>query len=183
MPMASTCSSTPSRSKIGKLCGSSDSPMWKRGWCSFSSKVTRQPFSASKAEIVEPAGPPPTTRTSHSFMGVLRARANVQLQWLLGDPQGRTFSLLSRSLMDDSCRPFPIYVYVVSDGAVVQTLDRLRLHLPAIRDLLLRAEEVVRSAGSSTSTNASPPMNFSPSIRSGHFASGWLSSSNRSSNE
>src|SRR5438094_2523490 len=51
---------------MGRLCGSSDSPMWKRGWCSFSSRVTRQPFSASKAEMVEPAGPPPTTRTSHS---------------------------------------------------------------------------------------------------------------------
>ena len=40
--------------------------MWKRGWCSFSSKVTRQPFSASRVAMVEPAGPPPTTRTSHS---------------------------------------------------------------------------------------------------------------------
>lgn len=39
--------------------------MWNRGWWSFSSSVTRQPRSASRLEMVEPAGPPPMTRTSH----------------------------------------------------------------------------------------------------------------------
>src|SRR2546430_11813411 len=51
---------------------------------------------------------------------------------------------LSHILMNDSCRPFPIDAYVVSAGAVVHTLNRFRPHFPATRDLLLRAEEVVR---------------------------------------
>jgi hypothetical protein len=38
----------------------------KRGWCAFSMTTTSRPALASKAAIVEPAGPPPTTRTSHS---------------------------------------------------------------------------------------------------------------------
>ena len=37
MPMARTCSATPKRSNSGRLAGSSDSPMWKRGWRAFSS--------------------------------------------------------------------------------------------------------------------------------------------------
>src|SRR5690348_3984980 len=48
------------------LAGSSDSPMWKRGWRAFSSIVTRQPRCASSVEIVDPPGPPPTTTTSQS---------------------------------------------------------------------------------------------------------------------
>jgi hypothetical protein len=41
--------------------------MWKRGWWSFSRTSTCQPFSASKAATVEPAGPPPMTVTSQRF--------------------------------------------------------------------------------------------------------------------
>src|SRR2546426_12605797 len=47
-------------------------------------------------------------------------------------------------LMNESCRPFPVDAYVVSAGAVVHTLNRFGPHLPATRDLFLRAEEVVR---------------------------------------
>src|SRR5690349_6773850 len=46
------------------LKGSSDSPMWKRGWRDFSSSTTSRPRMASSAAIVEPAGPPPITSTS-----------------------------------------------------------------------------------------------------------------------
>src|SRR5258706_921531 len=46
--------------------GSRDSPMWKRGWRSFSAITTFQPRSASSAAIVEPPGPPPSTKTSQS---------------------------------------------------------------------------------------------------------------------
>ena len=44
--------------------GSSDSPMWKRGCRAFSSSVTCRPARASSVAAVEPAGPPPITRTS-----------------------------------------------------------------------------------------------------------------------
>src|SRR2546425_421510 len=47
-------------------------------------------------------------------------------------------------LMNKSCRPFPVDAYVVSAGAVVHTLNRFGPHLPATRDLFLRAEEIVR---------------------------------------
>ena len=66
MPMRSTSSRTPSRSNRATLAGSSDSPMWKRGWRPFSARITSRPRSASRAAMVEPAGPPPTTRTSQS---------------------------------------------------------------------------------------------------------------------
>src|SRR6267143_4422597 len=56
----------------------------------------------------------------------------------------RLDGLLSHILMNESCRPFPIDAYVVSAGAVVHTLNRFRPHLPATRDPLLRAEEIVR---------------------------------------
>src|SRR2546427_9838888 len=49
-------------------------------------------------------------------------------------------------LMNESCRPFPVDAYVVSAGAVVHTLNRFGPHLPATRDLFLRAEEIVRFA-------------------------------------
>src|SRR5690348_7633035 len=51
------------------LSGSSDSPMWKRGWCSFSSSTTFQRFCARNAEMVDPPGPPPITSTSHWYSG------------------------------------------------------------------------------------------------------------------
>ena len=47
--------------------GSSDSPMWKRGWRSFSSISTFQPRRASRVAAVLPAGPPPMTRMSVSM--------------------------------------------------------------------------------------------------------------------
>ena len=64
MPMASICLRTPSRSNSAMFAGSSDSPMWKRGWRAFSSSTTSRPWRASSAAMVEPAGPPPTTSTS-----------------------------------------------------------------------------------------------------------------------
>ena len=39
---------------IGRLHGSSDSPMWKRGWRSFSSWITRRPRRCSSAAVVDP---------------------------------------------------------------------------------------------------------------------------------
>src|SRR6476619_7134940 len=65
--MSRTCSYTPRRSRIGTFIGSSDSPMWKRGWRAFSSSSTRWPRRARSAAAVEPAGPPPTTSTSVSM--------------------------------------------------------------------------------------------------------------------
>src|SRR5690606_17796838 len=64
MPIASTFSNAPRRLRIGMFIGSSDSPMWKRGWRSFSSCVTRHPLRASSVAMVLPAGPPPITSTS-----------------------------------------------------------------------------------------------------------------------
>ncbi len=52
---------------IGMFIGRSDSPMWKRGCRSRSTSVTFRPLRASSAAAVEPAGPPPTTRTSLSI--------------------------------------------------------------------------------------------------------------------
>jgi hypothetical protein len=72
MPILSTCSRTPSLSNNSTLPGSSDSPMWKRGWCSFSSSTTRRPWRASSVAMVEPAGPPPMTSTSHSCVASMR---------------------------------------------------------------------------------------------------------------
>src|ERR1700723_320286 len=60
---------TPSRSSSGRLCGSNDSPMWKRGCLSFSMSTTRRPRSARRAATLDPAGPPPMTRTSQSGTG------------------------------------------------------------------------------------------------------------------
>ena len=54
----------PSFSNSSTLSGSSDSPMWNRGWRSFSTTTTSRPRSASRVAMVEPAGPPPTTNTS-----------------------------------------------------------------------------------------------------------------------
>src|ERR1700676_1569846 len=64
MPIARTCSLTPSCSSSGRLAGSSDSPIWKRGWRSFSISVTWWPRRDSRVATVEPAGPPPITSTS-----------------------------------------------------------------------------------------------------------------------
>src|SRR6185312_6425322 len=47
------------------LCGSSDSPTWKRGCASFSRRTTSRPRSARSAAAVVPPGPPPITSTSH----------------------------------------------------------------------------------------------------------------------
>src|SRR5512145_470571 len=58
-------SSKPSSSNIGMFIGSSDSPIWKRGCLDFSSISTSRPRCASNAAMVEPAGPPPITSTSH----------------------------------------------------------------------------------------------------------------------
>src|SRR5690349_2566460 len=69
MPMARISWATPSFSKRGVLAGNSDSPMWKRGWASFSSSTTLWPRSARRAAVVDPPGPPPITTTSQSFMG------------------------------------------------------------------------------------------------------------------
>src|ERR1700689_5010114 len=63
-PRASTDSRTPSASKIGMDIGSSDSPIWKRGWRSFSIWSTRCPSRASMMAVALPPGPPPTTNTS-----------------------------------------------------------------------------------------------------------------------
>ena len=57
--------------------GSSDSPIWKRGCRSFSSRTTCQPFSASRAAAVEPAGPPPMTSTSQVRAGWAEATLPV----------------------------------------------------------------------------------------------------------
>ena len=51
----------------GRLSGKSDSPMWNRGNRSFSKTTTLRPIWARSAAVVEPAGPPPITRTSHSW--------------------------------------------------------------------------------------------------------------------
>src|SRR5574337_1261341 len=59
-----TC--TPSFSNSDALAGSSDSPMWKRGWRAFSASSTERPARASSAAAVAPAGPPPITNTSQS---------------------------------------------------------------------------------------------------------------------
>jgi hypothetical protein len=57
---------SPSRSNNGKLSGSNDSPMWKRGKRSFSRTTTCFCCCARRDAMVDPAGPPPTTSTSHS---------------------------------------------------------------------------------------------------------------------
>ena len=57
MPMRSTSSSTPRRSRMGMFIGSSDSPMWKRGWRFFSNSCTLRPRRASSVAAVVPAGP------------------------------------------------------------------------------------------------------------------------------
>ena len=64
--MRLTSSATPRRSNNGRLRGSSDSPIWKRGNRSFSRTTTCLRFCASSPAMVDPAGPPPMTRTSHS---------------------------------------------------------------------------------------------------------------------
>ena len=64
-PAASSRWRTPSRSKSGTLAGSSDSPTWKRGKRSRSKQTTLSPARARTRATVEPAGPPPTTATSH----------------------------------------------------------------------------------------------------------------------
>src|SRR5579859_7479262 len=66
MPIAAISRPTPRRSKSGRFAGSSDSPIWKRGWRSFSRSTTLRPFLARSAAIVDPDGPPPMTATSHS---------------------------------------------------------------------------------------------------------------------
>ena len=50
----------------GRLSGSSNSPIWKRGKRSFSRTTTCLCCCARGDAIVDPAGPPPTTSTSHS---------------------------------------------------------------------------------------------------------------------
>jgi len=64
VPIARMSSITPSLSSSGMVMGSSDSPMWKRGWRDFSSTVTFQPARASWIAAVLPAGPPPMISTS-----------------------------------------------------------------------------------------------------------------------
>src|SRR2546428_324852 len=49
---------TPRRSRIGSVAGSRDSPTWKRGNGSRSTRSTRRPARARKALVVEPGGPP-----------------------------------------------------------------------------------------------------------------------------
>src|ERR1700728_494488 len=94
MPMARTCSATPSCSNNGKFAGSSDSPIWKRGWRSFSSRVTWWPRRASSVATVEPAGPPPITSTSvcRSAASPVDAAASGDppsiMGWILAVPPG-----------------------------------------------------------------------------------------------
>ena len=73
--MALISSATPSCSNSGRFAGSSDSPMWKRGWRPFSRSVTLWPRRASSAAMVDPPGPPPITRTSHWRAAAGAARA------------------------------------------------------------------------------------------------------------
>src|SRR6185436_1052182 len=65
-PAAAIASSAPSARKTSLLHGSCDSPMWKRGNCSRSSRTTLLPRRLSAVAALEPPGPPPTTATSKS---------------------------------------------------------------------------------------------------------------------
>src|SRR5947208_1208075 len=68
--------------------------------------------------------------------------------------------------MDESCRPFPIYAYVIAAGAVVHTLDGYRFYYPAIRDLLFRPGQVVRVVRASH-----PPFHMAEKTRPVHAPS------------
>ena len=63
---ACTAASAPIAVTTSLTEASSDSPMWNRGKASRSNRMTRRPARASAAAAVDPAGPPPTTITSHS---------------------------------------------------------------------------------------------------------------------
>src|SRR5687767_8808679 len=98
---------SPSRSTIGMFAGSSDSPMWKRGWRSRSSSVTVSPRRASSIAAVEPAGPPPMTRTSLRGCG------------------GLTFGLLLREKKRPERRFRPRMIYIrrpSGDGSLRQSI-------------------------------------------------------------